>query len=309
MKLVSIITPSYNQAAFLRQAMLSVLGQDYPNLEYLVVDGGSTDGSQEIIREYAGRLAWWASEKDAGQADAINKGLARARGEVVAWLNSDDFYLPGAVSSAVRALEAHPDAGMVYGNMQAVDESGRLINLLTYRQYKLEDLLCFNIIGQPATFMRSSALRAAGGLDVSFHALLDHQLWLKLALGGPVLYVDKTWAAARYHPQAKNRARALEFGREAFRILDWVAAYPPLQQAFVRNRRTARAAAYRVNARYLIDGGQPWAALRSWMHALLLHPPTALRRLNLLASALLAGLGLDRVRQLIVQWRQRRLSA
>ena len=121
--LVSIITPSYNQAAFLEQTLCSVLDQDYPNLEYLVVDGGSDDGSVEIIKRYELRLAWWVSEKDRGQVEAINKGLAHAKGEYVAWLNSDDFYLPGAVLSAVEALQARPDAALVHGDVLAVDAS------------------------------------------------------------------------------------------------------------------------------------------------------------------------------------------
>ena len=108
MTLVSIITPSFNQAAFLRQCMRSVLDQDHPELEYLVVDGGSTDGSLEIIQEHAGQLAWWVSEKDSGQGEAINKGLAHCHGDIVAWLNSDDYYLPGAVKAALQAFEAHP---------------------------------------------------------------------------------------------------------------------------------------------------------------------------------------------------------
>ena len=309
MTLVSIITPSYNQAPFLRQTMLSVLEQDYPDLEYLVVDGESTDGSQAIIREYADRLAWWAAEKDAGQAHAINKGFAHAGGEIIGWLNSDDFYLPGAVSAGVRALEAHPDAVMVYGNMQAVDDDGRLTNLLTYGPIQLEDLLCFSIIGQPASFMRASAFRAAGGVDATFHALLDHQLWIKLALQGRLVHVDDTWAGARYHPAAKNRARASEFGREAFRIVEWAEKYPPLEAAYKRLGRRPVAAAYRVDARYLTDGGQPRLALRSWWKALVIHPPTALRRMNILASAVLGALGLGRVREAILQRRQKRLSA
>ena len=309
MTLVSIITPSFNQSAFLRQAMLSVLQQDYDDREYIVVDGGSTDGSVEIIKEYADRLAWWVSEQDSGQAEAINKGLAHAHGEIVAWLNSDDFYLPGAIAAAAGALAAHPSTVLVYANMQAVDEAGRMTNLLTYRQWTLEDLLCFNIIGQPAVFMRREAVLAVGGVDQALHALLDHQLWIKLALHGEILHVDATWAAARYHPGAKNRARAPEFGREAFQVLQWESQYSGLWPVFRRVERRARASAHRLNARYLVDGGQPWAALKAWGRAFGIHPPTALARLNLLTSAVLGLLGLGRVRQAILRRRQKRLAA
>jgi glycosyltransferase involved in cell wall biosynthesis len=289
--------------------MQSVLGQDYPDIEYLVVDGGSTDASVEIIKKYADRLAWWISEKDSGQAEAVNKGLRHAHGEIVAWLNSDDIYLPDAVSAAVRAFEAHPDASLVYANMQAVDEQGRVINALTYRQVSLEDLLCFQIIGQPAAFMRRRAFDAAGGLDTSLHFLLDHQLWIKLARQGQVQHVDETWAAARYHAAAKNRASAVQFGREAFRILDWASRDPELGSVLRRVARRARASAHRVDARYLLDGGQPWAALAAWLRALIIDPPTALARLNLPASALLELMGLTVLRRAILGQRQKRLSA
>jgi glycosyltransferase involved in cell wall biosynthesis len=306
---VSIITPSFNQSAFLAQAMRSVLEQDYKDIEYIVVDGGSTDGSLQIIGEHADRLTWWVSETDAGQAEAINKGLARAHGEIIAWLNSDDFYLPGAVGAAVRSLAENPGAALVYGNMQAVDERGRIINSLRYHQLSLEDLLCFQIIGQPAVFFRRNALENAGRLDTSLHYLLDHQLWIRLAQQGGLIHVEQTWAAARYHVAAKNRARAVEFGREAFRILDWAANDPALAVVLHRVSRRARASAHRVDARYLLDGGQPSAALRAWLRALVLHPPTAVARLNLPASALLELIGLGGVRRAILRGRQSRLSA
>jgi glycosyltransferase involved in cell wall biosynthesis len=308
MRLVSIITPSFNQASFLEQTIQSVLGQDYPHIEYLVVDGASTDGSVGIIEKYAGHLAWWVSEKDSGQADAINKGLMRARGEVVAWLNSDDYYLPGAVSAALRVFEQNSDVIMVHGDLLAVDERGQTINTLTYRQLSLQDLLCFQIIGQPAVFFRRKALEKAGMLDITYHYLLDHHLWIRLAQQGRTLHVDQTWAAARYHAGAKNRAKAAEFGREAFRILDWAKGQPGLAEAISGVERRARASTHRVDARYLLDGGQPFSALKSWARALIIHPPTALARLNIFVSAVLNLLGLEKLRMAYLQSRSKRLK-
>ncbi len=307
MTLVSIVTPSYNQAPFLERAMRSVLEQDHPAMEYILVDGASTDGSLEIIRRYADRLAFWTSEKDSGQGEAINKGFLHARGEIIAWLNSDDAYLPGAVSAAARLFEQHPDTVLIYGDMLAVDDRDRVTNTLRYRQLSLQDLLCFQIIGQPAVFMRRSAFEASGGLDPGYDLLLDHQLWIKIARQGPILHADQVWAAARYHPAAKNRRLALEFGAEAFRLLDWTQAQPDLAPVMAPVLRRARASAHRLAARYLLDGGRPGAALMDWMKALLIHPPTALARLNIPASALLELAGLGVLRRMVLERRSTRL--
>ncbi len=304
MTLVSIITPSYNQAAYLEQTILSVLSQDHPRIEYIVVDGASTDGSVEIIKKYAGRFAYWVSEKDHGQAEAINKGFARATGDIVAWLNSDDYYLQGTVSAAVKVFEENPDVVLVYGNMLAVDEHGKTFNTLTYGQLSLEDLLCFQIIGQPAVFMRHSALRKTGGLNPDFHFLLDHLLWIQIARQGSILHVDQTWSAARYHAEAKNRAKAAEFGREAFRILEVATQDKVLAPVLAKVSRCARASAYRVDARYLLDGGQPAKALSAWIRALLIHPPTALARMNIFVSAALNLLGLGAMRDAVLKGRK-----
>jgi len=306
MTLVSIITPSYNQSAYLEQTMLSVLEQNYPQVEYIVIDGASTDRSVDIIKKYAGKLTYWVSEKDAGQADAINKGLARATGDVAAWLNSDDYYLPDTIGAVVKMFDENPDTALVYGNMLAVDEHGKTFNTLNYKQLTLEDLLCFQIIGQPAVFMRRTAFEKAGGLDSSFHFLLDHHLWIRIAQQGRILHVPQTWAAARYHPQAKNRAKAAEFGREAFRILDWAKSEKSLAPILVKVDRRARASAHRVDARYLLDGGQPTVALTAWIRALLIHPRTALARMNIFISAILNLLGLGKLRELALRKRESR---
>lgn len=308
MTLVSIITPSFNQAKYLEQTIRSVLDQGYSNIEYILIDGASSDGSVEIIKKYSDQLTYWVSEKDNGQADAINKGFARASGEILAWLNSDDYYLPDAISAAVKVFEENPDAVLVYGNMLAVDEHGRTINTLKYRQLNFEDLLCFQIIGQPAVFMRRSALQRTNGLDLSFHFLLDHLLWIQLAQHGKILHVDQTWSAARYHPEAKNRAKAAEFGREAFRILEVLKQDKNIVASLAKVDRRARASAHRVDARYLLDGGQPAKALLAWVKALLLHPLTALARMNILVSSILNLLGLGKLREKFLKMRENSIS-
>lgn len=308
MTLVSIITPSYNQARYLEQTIQSVLRQDYPRIEYTVMDGASSDGSVEIIKKYAGQLTYWESQQDMGQADAINKGFARATGDIVAWLNSDDYYLPGTVSKAVQVFEENPDAVLIYGNMLAVDENGATFNTLTYRPLTFEDLLCFHIIGQPAVFMRRSALQKTKGLDPTFHFLLDHLLWIQIAKQGKILHVDQTWSAARYHAEAKNVAKAAEFGREAFRILETIAQDKDLAATLLKIDRRAHASAYRVDARYLLDGGLPDKALQAWFRALSIYPPVALKRMNIFVSAVLSLLGLGKLRAAILQRRKKNLS-
>lgn len=307
--LVSVVTPSFNQARYLEQTLRSVLEQEHPRIEYIVVDGASQDGSVDIIRNHEGKLAYWVSEKDSGQAEAINKGLARANGEIVAWLNSDDYYLPGAVSSAVKAFELNPDAALVYGDMLAVDENGRTTNLMKYGQFSLPDLLCFQIIGQPSVFFRRDALEKAGLLDTTFHFLLDHHLWIRIAQQGRIMHVPQVWSAARYHAEAKNVAKAAEFGREAFRILEWAKNQPELAETVTGVERRARSSAHRVDARYLLDGGQPGSALKAWMRALFLHPPTALKRMNIVASALLKLTGLGALRETVLRRRRRSFSS
>lgn len=291
MPLVSIITPSYNQAAYLEQTIQSVLTQDYPDIEYMLVDGASTDGSLEIIQKYADKFSYWVSEPDSGQAEAINKGFAHARGEIVAWLNSDDLYLPGVISQAVTAMQTDPQLGIVYGDAVTIDASGQVLSELKFADYGLVDLMGFRIICQPAVFIRRSILEKAGSLDASYHFLLDHQLWLRLAKQAPIQHVTATWAAARHHAGAKNVAHAAGFGEEAFHILAWMKTQPDLAPLVASHHRRIEAGAYRLQARYLLDGGFPGDALRSYAQAFWRNPRFTLQHWHRITYAALSLLG------------------
>ncbi len=205
---ISIVTPSFNQARFLEATICSVLGQDYPNLEYIIVDGGSTDGSVEIIQKYAHRLDWWVSEKDKGQTDAINKGFARATGDILAWLNSDDTYQPGAFRQVVEAMRAHPEAGLVYGDANYIDENGQVIGRFPAAQTDLRRLRQGYVhIPQQAAFFRADLWRQVGPLDDTFYFAMDYDLWVRLARRAPIVYVPgRVWANFRIHGQAKTSA-------------------------------------------------------------------------------------------------------
>ncbi len=181
--LVSVVTPSFNQAGFIEGTMRSVLDQDYPHVEYLVLDGGSKDASAEIIKRYEHRLAYWTSEPDKGQADAINRGWRMARGKILAYLNADDQYLPGAVARAVEFLSRHPDVGVVYGSCYSVLPAGIRYQYVP-ADFSLERLMVENFIPQPAVFIRRSVLDQVGLLDDSLHYCLDYELWLRAALAG-----------------------------------------------------------------------------------------------------------------------------
>lgn len=205
--LVSIITPSFNQARFLEETIQSVLSQDYPNLEYLIVDGGSDDGSMDIIQRYAGQLAWWVSEPDQGQTEAINKGFSHAKGEVFAWINSDDSYHPGAISEAVTFLQAHPQATMVYGDANLVNEQGNIIGHFPARQTDLNKLLRGSVhIPQQATFFWARYWKQIGPLDPEFQFAMDYDLWVRLSKLGPIIYTPRLWANFRLHEKGKSVA-------------------------------------------------------------------------------------------------------
>jgi glycosyltransferase involved in cell wall biosynthesis len=201
--LVTIVTPVLNAARYLEENIASVEAQRYPRLQHVVVDGGSSDGTLEILKRHP--HVQWISEPDAGQSDALNKGLGLAKGEVIGWLNADDFYLPDAVASAVRGLVAHPGAGVVYANALLVDHAGQELSRIRSEPFDLERALDFgNVVPQPAAFIRRSVLDDVGGLDTRYHYAMDFDLWLRIAKVAPLTYVDGQWAAFRIHRQSKT---------------------------------------------------------------------------------------------------------
>jgi glycosyltransferase involved in cell wall biosynthesis len=205
--LVSIVTPSFNQAHYLEATIQSVLAQTYPNIEYIIVDGGSADGSREIIERYAHRLAWWVSERDQGQTDAINKGFARAQGQILAWINSDDTYLPQAVAEAAAFLQANPSVGLVYGDANLIDEAGGVLGPFPARQTDYRRLRQGYVhIPQQSAFFRADLWRQVGPLDPSFYFAMDYDLWVRLAKAAPIRYHPRLWANFRLHSGGKSVA-------------------------------------------------------------------------------------------------------
>ncbi len=206
--LVSVITPSFNQARFLRQTIESVLSQDYPNIEYIIIDGGSTDGSLEIIQKYEDRLAHWESIPDQGQTDAINKGFARANGKYLAWLNSDDIYQPGAVAEAADYLESHPDVGLVYGDCSFINAEGEKIGDFPAAQTDYQHLRQGYVhIPQQSAFFRADLWHRVGPLDPTFYFAMDYDLWVRLAKESLITYLPgRDWASFRLHGDAKTIA-------------------------------------------------------------------------------------------------------
>ena len=215
----------------------------------------------------------------------------------MAWLNSDDRYLPGAISRAVALFQKHPEAAFVYSDVESIDEFGKSFNLMRYGNWKLAELMQFNIIGQPGVFMNRSVLEKCGYLDLNYHYLLDHELWLRMArLAEPVYAQGQVWAQARIHGKAKNVADAEKFGPEAFRLAKWLGSDERFYPQNAHYHRKIWAGAYRLNAFYMVEAGSPIKAHKLYKQSFKLDPWMALKHWKHWFLALAGSLGFKNFR-------------
>ena len=217
---ITIVTPSFNQGKFLEETIRSVLDQAYPNLEYMIIDGASTDDSISVIRKYEKRLAYWTSEPDRGQADAINKGWRRATGEILAYLNSDDTYCPDALNRIGEAFRENPTAGLVFGRCYVIDDKSAVLRERYVRAVSFADMLCWSpSIPQPGTFFRRAAMEQAGFLNPSLHYTMDYDLCLKIGEKSEMVFLPQPIANLRDHPTAKTAVAPLEHIEEGIVVV------------------------------------------------------------------------------------------
>lgn len=283
--LVSIVTPSYNQAKYLEATIQSVLRQEYPRIEYGIMDGGSTDSSLEIIQKHEKNLDWWVSQEDRGQAHAINKGIARSKGSIVAWLNSDDLYLPGAVSRAVKILR-DSDTDLVFGDAITINAEGVPLNRLEFGNWGLKEFMRFRVICQPSVFIKRKVWEALGGLNQKYHYMLDHHLWIRIAAEYNIQHIPLKLAASRHHLEAKNVSQAASFAEEIYHLMSWMKDDSKISPAYELDSRRIRGGGYRLSARYLLEGGLTKKALADYVKALWSWPSYTLQHSHRIIFAL-----------------------
>jgi glycosyltransferase involved in cell wall biosynthesis len=216
---ISVVTPSLNQGRFLRETLDSVLSQSYGCLEYVVVDGGSTDHTLTVLAA-AGAQVRWTSEPDSGQADAVNKGIRSTSGDIIGWLNSDDLYRPGALQTVADYFGAHPGVDIVYGDADVIDQSGAVRGRYPTAAWDADGLIERCFLCQPAVFFRRRLVERFGALDERLHYCMDYEYWLRLSAAGARFgYVPRVLAATRLHPDTKTLGARLRVHAEIDRVL------------------------------------------------------------------------------------------
>ncbi len=213
---ITIVMPSYNQSQYIEESIQSILDQDYPSLEFMILDGGSSDGSQEIIQRYARDLAFWQSQPDKGQTDALIQGFERATGDLLGWVNSDDVLLPGALQSIAQAYGSNPECGLFGGNFVIIDKVGRIIRCIRLPAqaalFARHGLFAFC---QPGSFFKRQDYQAVGGLNADFYSVMDADLYFRMILNGTrYAHINKYIAGFRIHEMSKTMAESDKYDQE-----------------------------------------------------------------------------------------------
>lgn len=227
----SVITPSYNQGRFIRRTIDSVLSQDVPEMEYVICDGGSKDETVDILRSYGDKVRW-VSEPDGGQADAVNKGIAMTSGDIIAWINSDDVYYPGAFEAVRTVFESHPEVELLYGEADHIDEFDRLLEPYPTEPWNYDRLCEACIICQPAVFLRRSLVEKYGSLDANLHYCMDYELWLRYGHHVSFYYVPQKLAGSRLYQETKTLGQSLAVCIEVNDMLKRVTGRVPTECIF-----------------------------------------------------------------------------
>jgi len=286
---ISIVTPSYNQGQFIEETIRSALLQGYPNLEYIVIDGDSSDNSVEIIRKYEPWLTYWVSEPDNGQTEALNKGFERTTGSILTWLNSDDRLQPGALQSVAEFFLRHPEVGIAYGNFNKIDEYSNHISRCEAPEFNLRHHIVRDLIPQPAALFRREVWGRIGPLNHQFHYVMDHDFWSRAALHFPIAHFSALMADVRLHGSSKTVGQTIKFFYELERFFDDFFALPDLSPQIRVLEPQARGANYFVMGRLYLKTQQHQAARQAFAQAWRTYPlhPNKLAILPFLADTFL----------------------
>ncbi|HEX7316877.1 MAG TPA: glycosyltransferase family 2 protein [Pyrinomonadaceae bacterium] len=273
---VSVVTPTYNQAAYLRETIESVLGQDYPHVEHIVIDDGSTDDTPRVLAEYTGRVDW-ERHANMGQTPTINKGWQRSRGEIVTWLNSDDTFTPGAVSKAVDYLRGRPEVGVVFGDTLFTEDDGTPLERSPRRgefDYVKFVVECENPIAQPSAFIRRKVVDDVGLLDPHYYYFMDWDFWLRAGAKHKIEYTPDLFSTYRLHPESKTVAQAARAAPELERMYRKYFALDYVPAEVRKQRARAWANMQFTSGGYYVKGGDPRGATRAALRAVRAYPAT-----------------------------------